>query len=75
MTALALASLYLAGRVHATGGTRYDIADGRRGYGPTLANQATLDLVEAVGHINRLRLDGRARAVGETPEGATLWGA
>lgn len=33
-----------------------------------------LGLVEAVGHINRLRLDGRARAVGETPEGATLWG-
>lgn len=34
-----------------------------------------LGLVEAVAHINRLRHAGRIRAVGETPEGGTLWGA
>ena len=33
-----------------------------------------LGLVEAVGHINRLRRTGQVRAVGETPEGAILWG-
>lgn len=34
-----------------------------------------LGLVEAVGHVNRLRHEGRARAVAETPEGAIFWGA
>lgn len=34
-----------------------------------------LGLVEAVGHVNRLRHAGRVRAVGRTPGGGILWGA
>lgn len=34
-----------------------------------------LALVEAVGHINRLALEGRIRAVGQDAQGATLWQA
>lgn len=39
------------------------------------AGEFGLGLVEAVGHVNRLRRAGRLRAVGETPEGGILWGA
>jgi len=34
-----------------------------------------LALVEAVAHVNRLRREGRARAVGRTEAGGILWGA
>ena len=34
-----------------------------------------LALVEAVGHVNRLRIEGRVRATGQDAHGATLWQA